>query len=174
MHLPFCPVYAVLVDDWLTIALALALAARLTRLITLDTITQPIRDRLPGFLGALVQCPWCTGVWVAVPVGLSWLWWADQAWWQVTALIGALAWFAGAVSNAAMPSQHEVAMIGPVALLNADEPVRETVEKQVETTIHIDSGDFDPEEIAERVAESLRRTQARAATDDGDGVGGSS
>lgn len=120
--LSFCPVYAVGVDTWLTIALAAGLAARLTRLITLDVITDPIRRRMPGWLGALVECSWCTGVWVAVPVGLSWYWWSDQTWWQVCALIGTLAWISGAVSGAAMPSQHEVATVGPVALVNADEP----------------------------------------------------
>lgn len=161
VHLLFCPVYAVVVDDWLTIALALAMTARITRLITFDTITQPIRDRLPGLLGALAQCPWCSGFWVAVAVGFSWHWWADQTWWQVVALIWALSWFAGAVSNAAMPGQHEVAMVGPVALLNADEPVRETVER-VETTneIRIETRDeADPEEIARIVVEALQRAK---------------
>jgi len=110
------------VDDWLTIVLAAGLAVRIMRLITLDAITQPIRDRLTGFLGALVECPWCTGVWIAVPVGLSWWAWADQTWWQVGALMGTIAWLCGALSNAAMPSQHEVSTVSPVALINADGP----------------------------------------------------
>lgn len=151
-------------DDWLTIALALGLTARLTRLITLDTITAPIRDRLSGLLGALVQCAWCTGVWVAVPVGLSWHWWADQTWWQVSALIGALAWFAGAVSNAAMPGQHEVVTVGPVALVNADEPPREVPE----VVVDVNSG-ATPEEIAERVVQVLKRNSAAADDDGADG-----
>jgi hypothetical protein len=109
------------VDDWLTIALAAGLAARLTRLITLDVITDPIRRRLTGFFGALVECAWCTGIWVAAPVGLSWWLWADQTWWQVCAVIGTVAWIAGAVSGAAMPSQMEIATVTPVALVNADE-----------------------------------------------------
>lgn len=112
-----------MVDDWLTIVLAAGLAVRIMRLITLDTITQPIRDRLSGFLGALIECPWCTGVWIAVPVGLSWWAWADQTWWQVTALIATIAWLCGALSNAGMPSRHEVATVSPIALLNADEPL---------------------------------------------------
>lgn len=110
-----------MVDDWLTIALAAGLAARLTRLITLDVITDPIRRRLTGFFGALVECAWCTGIWVAAPVGISWWLWADQTWWQVCAVIGTVAWIAGAVSNAAMPSQMEIATVTPVALVNADE-----------------------------------------------------
>lgn len=106
----------------MTIVLAAGLTARLTRLITLDTITQPIRNRLSGIIAALVECPWCTGVWAAAAVGLSWHWWADQTWWQVAALIATLAWVAGAVSGAAMPRQHEVATVAPVALINADAP----------------------------------------------------
>lgn len=113
-----------MVDDWLTIVLAVGLAVRITRLITLDSITQPIRDRLSGFLGALIECPWCSGVWVAVPVGLSWWAWADQTWWQVGALIGAIAWASGAAAGVGMPSQHEVATVSPIALINADEPPR--------------------------------------------------
>jgi hypothetical protein len=163
VHLSFCPVYAVVVDDWLTIALALAATARITRLITLDTITEPIRARLPGMLGALVQCAWCTGVWVAVPVGLSWHWWADHTWWQVTALIAALSWFAGAVASAGMPSQHEVATIGPVALINADEPPA-----PIETNLEVVEG-VSAEAIADRVVEVLRRsgvaTGSEAASD---------
>lgn len=102
--------------------LAAGLCARITRLITLDVITEPIRRRMPGLLGALVECSWCTGMWAAGAVGLSWWAWADQTWWQVCALIGTIAWIAGAVSNAAMPSQHEVATVAPIALVNADEP----------------------------------------------------
>lgn len=109
-------------DIWLTVVLAAGLAARLTRLITLDTITQPLRDRLRGPIAALVECPWCSSVWVAVPVGLSWWGWADQTWWQVTALIGTIAWVAGAVSGATMPRQNEVMVLGTVPLVNADEP----------------------------------------------------
>lgn len=111
-----------MVDDWLTIVLAVGLAVRIMRLITLDVITQPIRDRLTGFLGALVECPWCTGVWIAVPVGLSWWAWADQAWWQVGALIGTIAWACGALSGAAMPHQVEIATVTPVAVVNTDAP----------------------------------------------------
>lgn len=135
MGLSFCPVYAVVVDDWLTIVLAVGLAVRIMRLITLDTITQPIRDRLSGFFGALVECPWCTGVWIAVPVGLSWWAWADQTWWQVGALIATIAWACGALSGAGMPSQHEVATVSPVALINADGPINDTVEFNIDSTI---------------------------------------
>lgn len=142
-------------DDWLTIVLAAGLAARLTRLITLDTITQPIRNRLTGLVAALVECPWCTGVWTAAAVGLSWHWWSDQTWWQITALIATLAWVAGAVSGAAMPRQHEVATVAPVALVNADDPMADPA---------LDN-------IAEVVAAAVERAVTTAVAENQDLVG---
>lgn len=63
-------------DPVLLLVYALAVA-RVTGLITTDTITEPIRDGLiswlddrPGsagaFIAALIQCPWCAGMWVAL------------------------------------------------------------------------------------------------------------
>lgn len=158
-HLLICPVYAVVVDEWLTIALALGFGARLTRLITLDTITQPIRNHLKGLLAALIECPWCSGVWVAVPVGLSWLWWADQTWWQVTALIGTIAWVAGALAGVGTPRQVEVATVSPVALINADEPATDTV----------DLTEAEVNRISEQVLKHLNRSTPDV---EGDGAGG--
>lgn len=52
-------------------------AARLTRLVTRDTITRRIRwwvrttehaGRLPLGSGDFVACPWCVGIWAAVAV----------------------------------------------------------------------------------------------------------
>ena len=139
----------------MTIVLAAGLAARLTRLITLDTITQPIRNRLTGLVAALVECPWCTGVWTAAAVGLSWHWWSDQTWWQITALIATLAWVAGAVSGAAMPRQHEVATVAPVALVNADDPMADPA---------LDN-------IAEVVAAAVERAITTAVAENQDPVG---
>lgn len=60
--------------------------ARLTGLVVSDTITEPIRDwllvRLDGrertlgsFLAALIQCPWCAGMWISlVTAPLIWSW----------------------------------------------------------------------------------------------------
>jgi hypothetical protein len=155
-------------NDWLTIALALGLAARLTRLITLDTITQPIRDRLSGFFAALVECPWCSGVWTAVAVGLSWMWWADQTWWQVTALIGTIAWVAGAAAGVGGPRQVEVATVSPVALVHVDEPPQvDTIEHTVE--LSTDLTDAEIEKVTEQV---FKRMNRRGAIED-DGTDGS-
>jgi hypothetical protein len=170
VFLRLCPVYAVGVDDWLTIVLACGLTARLTRLITLDTITEPIRDRLKGLLRVLAECPWCSGFWVALAVGLSWMAWADQTWWQVTALIGTLAFVAGAFAGAGGPSQHEIAVMGAVPLINADEPPAEQVEFKNETVFHIDGGTTTEDEIADIVIKAMNRSGLRA---DGDGADGS-
>lgn len=170
MLLRLCPVYAVGVDDWLTIVLACGLTVRLTRLITLDTITEPIRDRLKGLLRVLAECPWCSGFWVALAVGLSWMAWADQTWWQITALVGTLAFVAGAFAGAGGPSQHEIAVMGAVPLINADEPAGENVEFTNETVFNIDGGTISEDQLADAVARAMsqgRRQSPRPGTDDG-------
>jgi hypothetical protein len=47
-------------------------AARIVRLVTEDTITEPARawidEHAPEKLSDLVTCPWCMGVWVAAGV----------------------------------------------------------------------------------------------------------
>lgn len=78
------------------VILALAVA-RISRLITEDTLTQPIRDWImtkeagwkQGKVGAvslttLINCHWCAGIWVTAGViGLSWV---DWLWWLWTGL----------------------------------------------------------------------------------------
>ena len=46
---------------------------RLTRLVVVDTITEPLRERVPEgtFVGRLIDCPWCVGVWVGMGVALA-------------------------------------------------------------------------------------------------------
>lgn len=52
--------------DFVTDTLA---ASRLVRLVTEDSITQPLRDfvddHAPDKISELVTCPWCMGVWIA-------------------------------------------------------------------------------------------------------------
>ncbi len=51
--------------------------ARLTRLVTEDTITAPIRTAIMGKWGprskayAWIGCPWCVGLWIAYAVALA-------------------------------------------------------------------------------------------------------
>ena len=78
---------------WMLALLAVyALAvARVTGLIVSDTITEPLRDQLIGWLddrpatlgyftAKLIQCPWCTGMWLSgVAAPLVW-WWGGSPW----------------------------------------------------------------------------------------------
>ncbi|MGE5675020.1 MAG: DUF1360 domain-containing protein [Mycobacterium leprae] len=51
----------------LELLLLILASFRLTHLIVFDGITEPIREFLANrpFLGPLVQCHWCMGVWVS-------------------------------------------------------------------------------------------------------------
>jgi Protein of unknown function (DUF1360) len=50
---------------------------RITRLLVADAITEPWRDRVEERYGPesswayLVNCPWCTGMWVAIVLTLA-------------------------------------------------------------------------------------------------------
>jgi hypothetical protein len=66
----------------LRVVLAVGTTARLTRLVTADSITEPVREwiatrakrenpRLWAKLDDLVQCPWCVSVWVSFPTALA-------------------------------------------------------------------------------------------------------
>lgn len=70
----------------------LVLAAyRLTRLVSLDTITESLRDelatwdRVPRWVGELVQCGFCAGVWVSWLVYVLWVSATDT--WHATGLL---------------------------------------------------------------------------------------
>jgi hypothetical protein len=71
----------------IAILLIYALAvARVTGLIVADSITEPVRDKLIGWLddapgssgqwfATLITCPWCAGMWVSLIASpLVWLW----------------------------------------------------------------------------------------------------
>lgn len=79
-----------------------AAAYRLTRLVTTDTITAPLRDRIgdrwPNSpLDVLVNCPWCTGVWVAAGVQAAAL--LAPRWWRPAARGLAIAAIAGVAGS---------------------------------------------------------------------------
>ena len=63
----------------LLLALATISTARLTRLLTLDKITEPIRQWVvrkngtDGRWSYLIHCPWCSSIWIApAPALLVW------------------------------------------------------------------------------------------------------
>lgn len=103
---------------WATLLLLLGLITRVTRLVTTDTITQPIRTALTsrtwegvtanpdgtfektrknkvcGWFAELTDCNWCSGVWVAAAATVSAQLWADTQAWNLVALGATLAWAA--------------------------------------------------------------------------------
>ena len=98
-----------MLDPVLLIVYALAFI-RIIGLITADTITEPIRDRIvvrlddtEGSLGSwlsyLITCPWCASVWVgALAAPIIWNW-GGSPWLTVPALALALSQLAGMTSN---------------------------------------------------------------------------
>lgn len=95
----------------LVILLVYALAvARVTGLITLDTITEDIRDSIIGwlddrpktlgaYLATLITCPWCAGMWVSlVAAPLVWFW-GDHPVLLIPALALAFSQATGMISN---------------------------------------------------------------------------
>lgn len=75
-----------MIPAWLALLIHALAVARVTGLITTDTITEPVRDRIitrldnrPATLGQfvsdLITCPWCAGMWVSlVAAPLVWFW----------------------------------------------------------------------------------------------------
>lgn len=71
---------------WLQLLLYALAVARLTGLVTADTITEPVRDRIIGWLddspgssgqwfATLITCPWCASIWLSlVAAPLVWAW----------------------------------------------------------------------------------------------------
>lgn len=84
--------------------------ARVTGLITTDTITEDARDTVIGwlddrpktlgaYLATLITCPWCAGMWVSlIAAPLVWFW-GDWPVMLVLALALAFSQVTGMVSN---------------------------------------------------------------------------
>lgn len=104
---------------WATLLLLLGLVARVTRLVTTDVITEPLRNKLhvygvnrdysaekqayvggkasqklAHFASKLVHCDWCSSVWVGAAAVLSAHWWADTQAWNLVALVASLSFVA--------------------------------------------------------------------------------
>lgn len=85
--------------------LTIGLAARITRVLTVDRISLPIRQRIVVRLGPdhwfsyWVTCPWCLGLWVAAGVGAAGYFWGDQKWWVWVALAGTASYVTGLLAQ---------------------------------------------------------------------------
>jgi hypothetical protein len=95
---------------WLAMLIYALAVARVTGLIVADTITEPIRDRIVGWLddtpgsagewfASLITCPWCAGMWVSlIAAPLVWFW-GDSPFMLVPALAMAFSQVTGATAN---------------------------------------------------------------------------
>ncbi len=83
--------------------LTIGLAARITRVLTVDQISYPIRQRIVVWLGPdnwfayLVTCPWCLGLWVSAGVGAASYFYGDTRWWFYVALAGSASLLTGLI-----------------------------------------------------------------------------
>lgn len=96
--------------DALVILIYALAVARLTGLITVDAITEGVRDRLIGWLddrpatlgsaiATLITCPWCAGMWVsAVAAPLVW-WHGENPWLLIPAMAFAFSQLVGMTSQ---------------------------------------------------------------------------
>lgn len=95
---------------WLLLLIYTLAVARVTGLIVADSITEPVRDRLIGWLddtpgsaggwfASLITCPWCAGMWVSlVAAPLVWFW-GDSPVMLIPALALAFSQVTGATAN---------------------------------------------------------------------------
>lgn len=85
-------------------------AARITGLITTDTITEPLRDKILGwlddrpatlgaFVAKLITCAWCAGLWVSGVTALLVWWHGDNPLLLLPALGLAIGQFVGMTSH---------------------------------------------------------------------------
>jgi hypothetical protein len=95
---------------WLALLIYALAVARVTGLIVADTITEPIRDRIVGWLddtpgsagewfASLIECPWCAGMWVSlIAAPLVWFW-GDSPFMLVPALAMAFSQATGMMAS---------------------------------------------------------------------------
>lgn len=95
---------------WLALLIYALAVARVTGLVVADSITEPARDRLRGWLddtpgsagewfATLITCPWCAGMWVSLAAApLVWFF-GDSPVMLVPALALAFSQITGATAN---------------------------------------------------------------------------
>ena len=96
--------------DTVLLVIYLLAVARVTGLVTADSLTEDLRDRivawlddrpktLGAYLATLIQCPWCAGMWLAFLASpLVWFW-GDSPFMLVPAIALAFSQAIGMISN---------------------------------------------------------------------------
>lgn len=75
--------------------------ARVTRLVNMDEITDPLRIWImrrtgtESTLSYFISCPWCVSIWVAAVAAFPVLWAIGLPLWLAALLIPAASWFTG-------------------------------------------------------------------------------
>lgn len=98
-----------MLDPVLLVVYALAVAS-VTGLVTSDSITEDLRDRIIGWLddrprtlgsyvATLITCPWCAGMWVSAAAAPMVWFWGEHPWMIVPALALAFRQVTGMTSN---------------------------------------------------------------------------
>lgn len=98
------------VSPALLLAVYALAVARVTGLIVSDTITEPVRDRVllwlddaPGsvgeWLGYLITCPWCAGMWISLAAAPAVWWFGDRPWMLIPALALAFSQVTGMIAG---------------------------------------------------------------------------
>lgn len=62
------------------LALLILASYRLTHLVVFDRITAPVRNALKRWLGPLVSCFWCGGVWISAGLVAGFAYWPVLFW----------------------------------------------------------------------------------------------
>lgn len=98
------------VPVWLQLLIYALAVARVTGLVVADSITEPARDAFLGwlddrpatlgsFVAALIQCPWCAGMWLSlVAAPLVWFW-HGSPWMLIPAIALAFSQVTGMTAN---------------------------------------------------------------------------
>ena len=97
-----------------TLLLAALACARLTRLVTTDKLTEPLRLRVltwivrraldkerdpeESLLAYLVTCSWCVSVYVGAGTAGAWAAWGDQRWFTAVCAALAFSYVTGALA----------------------------------------------------------------------------
>lgn len=95
---------------WVLLVIYPLAVARLTGLVVQDTITEPVRDGLIGwlddrpktvgsFIAALVSCVWCSSIWLSGGMAPLIFLWGDEPVMIGLALVAAFSQIAGMIHN---------------------------------------------------------------------------
>jgi hypothetical protein len=93
--------------DAITLILLGLTTARLTRLVTTDVITEPARVAVIQRLGVdskisyLINCDWCSSIYVGTGVASVWHFWGGSAWVMVPAVALSVSFVAGFLNSKA-------------------------------------------------------------------------